>query len=464
MRSPDDVQHAVGDMRSPVLSARCRVRLPRSIAAVAAFALVTAGAAPAEATRFDGNGIDVLVTPDGSGSHLFLRCDGGVLSDASSGYPLPDDTPRPLCRPLQSIRVEARGGFEEMILDAVRRFDFPAIQRVVIDGAGAERVVGSEFDDQIYGPVQYGQGQAGNDLVVQAMRAWGNDGDDWLKATYNPAQLPAALVSGAVGYDVWEATLQGMADGTTVTLDAQSLQLSGGSTTSTPVTGIEQAYVTLAGARHVFNGSGFPGRLTVSAGAGSTVVGGAYADELATGAGNDSITGGAGSDVIRAGAGDDVVYARDGVADTVDCGEGTDLVQADPVDSVVNCEGPVDPVLVPPTGSGVLPEPEPGAGGVPPAPTVQPPDTSAIVGPKKVRKPRGATFTFSSPTPGATFVCRVDKRKQKPCASPYKVGTKKLKKGKHRLRVWAVVGADVDVVGSKHVFKVRKKGRGGKRR
>jgi hypothetical protein len=50
----------------------------------------------------------------------------------------------------------------------------------------------------------------------------------------------------------------------------------------------------------------------------------------------------------------------------------------------------------------------------------------------------------------------VDGKAWKVCASPYKVATKKLKLGKHKLLVRAVVGGAVDATPSKKVFKVVK--------
>ncbi|HKZ15325.1 MAG TPA: hypothetical protein VJL81_15920 [Solirubrobacterales bacterium] len=48
-----------------------------------------------------------------------------------------------------------------------------------------------------------------------------------------------------------------------------------------------------------------------------------------------------------------------------------------------------------------------------------------------------ATFRFSSPTAGATFVCKVDAKPYSSCSSPFKV--KGLKPGKHVFRVLATV-------------------------
>jgi hypothetical protein len=84
--------------------------------------------------------------------------------------------------------------------------------------------------------------------------------------------------------------------------------------------------------------------------------------------GRDTITGGGGGDVIYGGPGDDTIAARDGVADQVDCGPGTDSVTADAADSVIGCES----VLLPP------PPPAPPSASTPSAraPDVSPPRLS----------------------------------------------------------------------------------------
>ncbi len=58
------------------------------------------------------------------------------------------------------------------------------------------------------------------------------------------------------------------------------------------------------------------------------------------GSGLDTLIGGPTPGVIRGGTQNDFVLARNGVADTVDCGDGLDAVQSDAagVDSISNCE------------------------------------------------------------------------------------------------------------------------------
>ncbi|HXH77380.1 hypothetical protein [Nocardioides sp.] len=50
----------------------------------------------------------------------------------------------------------------------------------------------------------------------------------------------------------------------------------------------------------------------------------------------------------------------------------------------------------------------------------------------------------------------MDAKAWKACASPYKVATKKLKPGKHKLLVRAVAGGAIDASPSKKVFTVRR--------
>jgi hypothetical protein len=77
------------------------------------------------------------------------------------------------------------------------------------------------------------------------------------------------------------------------------------------------------------------------------VTGGQFADELTGsaaanvlrgGGSGDKLDGKGGSDSIFGEGGDDTIAARDGVADTIDCGDGSDTVAADPQDILIACE------------------------------------------------------------------------------------------------------------------------------
>jgi Ca2+-binding RTX toxin-like protein len=69
-----------------------------------------------------------------------------------------------------------------------------------------------------------------------------------------------------------------------------------------------------------------------------TLTGGSRADTIDGEGGNDTITGGGSADFLYGGPGNDTINARDGKADTIDCGPGSDRVIADKSDSVTNCE------------------------------------------------------------------------------------------------------------------------------
>lgn len=133
-----------------------------------------------------------------------------------------------------------------------------------------------------------------------------------------------------------------------------------------------------------------------------TLDGGSGNDFINAGFGNDVVTGGPGQDTIQADAtsascgwysytckipfGNDVVNARDGEADTIDCGVGEDRAVVDAIDVVANCET-VDK-------AGATTGPGAPAGSDKPAPT----------GPKVTAKQKGAKLAVTVPCAGA---CKV---------------------------------------------------------
>jgi len=70
-----------------------------------------------------------------------------------------------------------------------------------------------------------------------------------------------------------------------------------------------------------------------------TLVGSAGPNLLDGGPGNDTVDGGAGNDQLKGGSGNDTIRARDGYADVVSCGPGTDTAVVDQLDTVAaDCE------------------------------------------------------------------------------------------------------------------------------
>ena len=115
----------------------------------------------------------------------------------------------------------------------------------------------------------------------------------------------------------------------------------------------------LAGTGSIPSGTGTTFALdSVENGQGSvqtdTLIGDGGPNELDGGIGNDTLTGGGGADELLGGNDADQIFARDGVADTVDCGTGTDNAQTDrlSLDSVTGCEALdaiAEPVVLPPS-------------------------------------------------------------------------------------------------------------------
>ena len=85
------------------------------------------------------------------------------------------------------------------------------------------------------------------------------------------------------------------------------------------------------------NGLGGPDALFGGAGP-DCLNGGRGNDWLSGGAGKDTIKTGPGRNVVDAGSGNDNVQAKNHKPDSIDCGSGKDVVRADRVDTVKNCE------------------------------------------------------------------------------------------------------------------------------
>jgi hypothetical protein len=206
------------------------------------------------------------------------------------------------------------------------------------------------------------------------------------------------------------------------------------------------------------------------------VFGGAAADVINTGEADDQVIPNKGKDEVSTASGDDVVDARDGVADKIFCGTGTDTVYADQLDSVaVDCdtvtrttvavglapvgggappappappaEAPIDPAQPPADGT-PAPAPTPEPGGTPVAPDTRRPTVSALklsrwtIGLAGPRTRTTLGFTVSEPVSVTVAVRRVAagrrsgakcvmptatlvRRKAKPCVRTVAVTTLK---------------------------------------
>ena len=284
-----------------------------------------------------------------------LRIEGSDAGDSLSVYgnEVPDAKP---------ITINGNGG-NDTIQDAYNG----TAGRVLNGGAGKDDIKGYAGNDKI-------DGGDGDDLVD------GGEGDDQVRGGAGNDEMwgdhykePGAdLLDGGPGMDTtseWgipsDLELQPRAS---VTLDGVANDGRPGEGDN--VVGIERIDVTVVGdytgtdgpeTIKVFN-PGNTGPSTLRGRGGDdvlqadddddTVDGGAGNDKVEGGRGNDVVTGGPGRDTIYGDAtaahcgsfscqipfGNDVIHARDGEADNIDCGIGTDTAIVDAIDTVAGCE------------------------------------------------------------------------------------------------------------------------------
>jgi len=227
----------------------------------------------------------------------------------------------------------------------------------ITGGGGADEIDGGAGDDEV-------DGRDGPDVVR------GRDGNDKLLADYWDEQS-TDVIDGGPGFDQisnnWVAASGNHQPPIDVSIDGVANDGRPGENDN--VTGVESIYLnapaTLTGsdgpdefttfntdAGSTYNGRGGDDKIT-GFDLDDTIDGGPGNDTIAGGYGHDTITGGPGRDTINAdnsGAicgytqcrnpyGNDHVDARDGEVDTITCGVGEDVVEADPVDTVAaDCE------------------------------------------------------------------------------------------------------------------------------
>jgi Ca2+-binding RTX toxin-like protein len=191
-------------------------------------------------------------------------------------------------------------------------------------------------------------------------------------------------------------------------------------------------------------------------------------DTLIGDSGENQLLGRRGSDSYYAGAGNDTILANSGAPEpdpdpAIDCGEGFDTAEIDypengPDEAPVDCEAIFEraPNSFRPPQTPPGPEPE--------SPPATAPATSPVPGPSSVqskpardrarpktrirRRPRRrvvihrarrlVAFAFAADEPGATFRCKLDRDRYRPCGSPRRY---LLRPGRHRFAVYAIDAA-----------------------
>ena len=252
------------------------------------------------------------------------------------------------------------GGGEDFLADGTSSgytFDGgPGNDRVRPGGGGNDSIFGGPGNDDLIG-------DTGNDRVE------GGEGDDKLRGDNFSAPAPD-IIDGGPGRDTvddWSNPSQNEAVEVAISLDGAANDGRPGEGDN--VLNIER--VEAAGTFGSYSGTDGPeaflagttGKLsTINAGGGDdeilsyrgeeTIDAGAGNDTITAGYGNDAITGGPGQDRIFADDtsayctlygcelpfGNDTVFARDGEADQIECGIGSDRAVVDAVDTVSGCE------------------------------------------------------------------------------------------------------------------------------
>jgi len=406
-------------------------------AAAASLALIPGGQAWAGVTAATAGSV-VFITSDGGSDSITVACSGGTtFVNAAQALPAL------ACTGVTFVTVDDSGGNDSINLGGFTAGAFPALATVNVDttDAGTDTVVGSDLRDLVAADqLDTVFGGAGNDRIADAKAADGGDGNDLLLE-------PADTATGGPGSDRIVSPVNGPLDGgpgddtvelgyddltdqpLVITVSDSGYTFNTGLPATLSAVGIEQWVLSMPDnteAPQTIDSHVYSGSVTARMHSGpDTFLGGPGGDVVESGAGADTVSPAGGGDTVRAGDGNDTVSVRDGAVDIVDCGLGADTVTADRSDVLTGCEGVSLPA----------------------------PETDKIAGPKKVTKGEKATFTFGSSVAGATFECQVDKGSFKACASPFKLKTKKLKTGKHTLKVRAVAGG-ADPSPSTFTFKV----------
>jgi Ca2+-binding RTX toxin-like protein len=314
------------------------MRIPTVVLLITAALAMSAGPAAAAVTSaFDFPSRTLTVTGDGEADTITVTC--GASSMLINGAP-PQSGGNAPC--------QNAGAVGTLLIDGLGGNDTIDVKGIEGAIAGTVTITGGDGDDQLAGvtltsngqTVKLSGGPGADTLTVNASDiAEGGTGDDRIVGPV----MDGGTLSGDDGTDTFVfAVPPTSAVSFTFTLSATGMAIGapGAPTVAMmPFSAIEVADLVLADASETVDARAFPGSVRVEARGGTdTITGSAGADTLNGGEGNDFIDGVGGADTLLAGGGLDLVHARDGIADTVDCGTEDDTLVADPVDAHAACE------------------------------------------------------------------------------------------------------------------------------
>jgi Ca2+-binding RTX toxin-like protein len=371
-------------------------RIPLVGALLAAAVLVPAATSQAATISYEGGAIvyrgegaegnDVLLSTNDEGTKLYFMDDGAGRQLINAGAPcVPDPNWDVICdvKPVRiygsaakdDLHIYFHGIPESLSIDIHGGAGDDAIQ----DSSGDEasrRFYGDAGNDTIkaYGGNDLVDGGDGNDEVDGGSgsdKVYGGAGNDTMWGDHYDDPSPD-VIDGGAGYDNTEdwSDPEQLENQPSIDVTLDGVANDGRPGEHDNVTNVEKFHMYVVGRlvgsdaaeeMNIYN-PGNTGPSTVIGKGGNdrliandfddSVDGGAGNDHVEGGMGNDAVTGGPGQDVIYGDAtaasctwysckipfGNDVIYARDGEADNVDCGVGTDKAIVDAIDVVANCE------------------------------------------------------------------------------------------------------------------------------
>ena len=325
------------------------MRIP-SVVLLAAAALA-ASASPASAaisSEYQAGPRILTVTSDDAGDTIDVTCQGGLRVNGQD----PPSGPLPCIgggSPI-TLNLIGNGGADTLDVDAAE--EDLGLSTITVDAGDGDDVLRGEnlgFNSE---SVTLLGGPGADTLTVNLSDvADGGPGDDRFDGDLQFG--PDGTLTGGDGTDtvaVDFAAVDPVAFTFTFADTGMTISAPGvAATQKLQWTLIETGDIKLGEGGQTVDGSGFAGTVHAATGGGSdTLIGTGGADVLDGGAGNDFIEGGGGADVYRGGNGYDLLHARDGIADTGDCGSDEDTLVADAGDAIADCERVDLPPLPPP--------------------------------------------------------------------------------------------------------------------
>jgi len=358
-------------MGSPWSRSGLRVSLLAGACACAALAGPAAANAAVTVTP-DATAKTLRIADDNASDAITLFVTGGHYEFLLNGADIP-------------VNGLTAGADVAITIDGGGGTDFIAVlnsidaKSLTIDGGPGDDTI----DDEGVGtPRPQLLGNDGNDVIEatnQDADEFGGSGDDTLEVIASENGTPfdgAATISGDDGNDTLKLLSDDSSDAITIRPGSTTGHIALRAVLPKPLTEdfdastVEQIEVDGGLGDDTVSGSDglaalLPGGLVLHGNGGNdTLTGADTNDTIDGGDGNDTLTGGGGADFLEGDAGDDTLNARDGIADLVRGGTGSDSAVVDAIDPVSE----VEHVDVPAPGSGPPPGggSPPGSGGTPP--------------------------------------------------------------------------------------------------